>query len=222
MLGDRLPLTFDAPLNGGSNPVASAFAVKANGSPVSLADANAMYVSGRQVTLASAVAAGDDVVVSYERPSRSWLRNVHCECAPSFSDEPVRNFTGMSPATAAIISDAGDDDIYSLGATIRVTLTFSEAVTVNGAPRLKIKMDPDWGGFWADYERWANYETGTGTTTLTFAYRVVAKRDYAPLGIAALENRLDLNGGQIRSKATQTNAHLWYGGLGRNAGHRVD
>ena len=34
---------------------------------------------------------------------------------------------------------------YTLGETIRVTLTYSEAVDVTGAPRLKIKIDPDWG-----------------------------------------------------------------------------
>ena len=37
---------------------------------------------------------------------------------------------------AAITSDAGDDNTYGLGDVIRVRLTFSEAVTVTGAPRL--------------------------------------------------------------------------------------
>ena len=58
----------------------------------------------------------------------------------------------------AVTSDAGDDDTYILGDVIRITLTFSEAVEVTGAPRLKIDMDPaEWG------EKWAGYEGGSGT-----------------------------------------------------------
>ncbi len=39
---------------------------------------------------------------------------------------------------------------YGLSETIQVTLTFSEAVVVTGAPRLKIDLDPADGG-----EQWA-------------------------------------------------------------------
>ena len=40
-----------------------------------------------------------------------------------------------------MVSDAGEDRIYGLGHVIRIRLTFSEAVDVTGAPRLKIDMD---------------------------------------------------------------------------------
>ena len=140
---------------------------------------------------------------------------MRCEYAPSFSDEPVPNFTGVSPATAAISSDAGDDDTYGVGETIRVRLTFSEAVTVNGAPRLRIKMDPYYG------PQWANYESGTGTETLTFAYQV-AKPNHSPQGIAVLANTLELKYGALRYTWSGEPAYLANAGLGHDASHKVD
>ena len=50
-----------------------------------------------------------------------------------------------SVSGVAITSDPGEDDTYSLGDTIRLKVTFSEAVTATGTPRLKIKMAPDGG-----------------------------------------------------------------------------
>ena len=217
VVGNRLTLTFDAPLNGGQRPAASAFTVSVDDSPVSLATANPVSVSGRKVTLilASAVAAGADVMVSYERPSSSWLRNVVCEDAPSFSDEPALNFTGVSPASAEITSDPGDDDTYGLGDVIRVRLTFSEAVTVSGVPRLKIKMGPGYG------EKWADYESGSGTDTLTFAYTVV-EPNTSPTGIAVLANTLGLRYGTIRYASSGDTAYLAHAGLAHDPAHKVD
>ena len=84
VVGNRLTLTFSAPMDGNSKPTAGAFTVKVNGSAVGLASANPVAVSGRDVTLtlAAAVASGDTVTVSYEKPDFSWLRNVLCEYAP--------------------------------------------------------------------------------------------------------------------------------------------
>ena len=60
---------------------------------------------------------------------------------------------GTAAVTAvAVVSDAGGDDTYALGETISVRLTFGETVNVSGTPRVKIKMDPRWGEFWAKYE----------------------------------------------------------------------
>ena len=105
---------------------------------------------------------------------------------------------------------------YGLSETIRVTLTFSEAVNVSGEPRLKIDMDPaDWG------EKWVIYEEGTGTATLTFAHTVV-EPNYSTGGIAVLANTLELNGGAIRSAASGADAALGHTGLDHNPNHRVD
>ena len=114
----------------------------------------------------------------------------------------------------AVISDAGADDTYMLGETIRVRLTFGKMMNVSGTPRVKIKMDPRWG------EKWAAYESGSGTAALTFAWTVV-EPNYAPQGIAVLANTLQLNGGTIRS-AAGTDAALGHPGLGHDATHKVD
>ena len=155
------------------------------------------------------------MTVSYERPASRWLRNGKCKYAESFSDEPVLDFTGVSPATAAVISDAGEDNTYGRGDEIRVQLTFSEAVEVNGEPWLKIKMDPDYG------EKWARYEGGSGTNSLTFAYTVV-EPNLSPQGIAVLANTLELIYGAVRYASSGDPAYLAHTGLGHDPAHKVD
>ena len=225
VVGNRLTLTFDAPMDGGWRPAAGAFTVKVNGSAVSLAGANAVAVSGRQVTLtlAATVAAGDDVTVSYERPPSNWLRNkVMCEYAESFSGEPVGNFTGMSPATAAIISDAGDDGTYGRDEKIRVRLAFSQAVEVTGKPGLKLDLDPANGG-----DRWARYESGSGTNSLVFAYTVSkgngdTKPDVSAGGVAVIANSLGPSGGVVRYESSGDPAYLAHAGVDHDPNHKVN
>ncbi|MYI74847.1 MAG: hypothetical protein F4057_05870, partial [Acidobacteria bacterium] len=121
-----------------------------------------------------------------------------------------------SVAFVAVSSVPGTTDGYALGETIRVTLSFSEAVAVTGTPRLAIDMDPaDWG------RKWAAYESGSGTSGLTFAYTVV-EPNYSTQGIAVLADTLELNGGSIRSTASRGNAALSHTGLGHDAEHKVD
>ena len=102
----------------------------------------------------------------------------------------IADFSGVD-----VVSDAGGDATYGLGATIRVRLSFSEAVEVEGAPQLRIDMDPaHWG------RKWAVYESGSGTADLLFAYEVV-QPNQSTRGIAVLANTLELNGGAIKSTA---------------------
>ena len=123
---------------------------------------------------------------------------------------------GTAAVTAvAVVSDAGGDDTYALGETISVRVTFGETVNVSGTPRVKIKMDPRWGEFWA------SYKSGSGTAALTFVHKV-AKPNTSPTGIAVLANTLQLNGGTIASAATGTNANLAHSGLGHDSDHKVD
>ena len=123
--------------------------------------------------------------------------------------------SGPSVTGVAVTSAPASGDTYGLGETIRVTLTFSETVDVTGTPRLKIDMDPaHWG------QKWVNYESGSGTTSLTFAHQVVEPNE-STQGIAVLANTLELNGGTIRSTAS-TDAVLSHVGLGHDANHKVD
>ena len=133
------------------------------------------------------------------------------EPTPTPTPPPAPSVTGV-----AVTSNAGDDDTYLLGETIRITLTFSETVNVTGAPRLKIDMDPaEWG------EKWAAYESGSGTASLTFTHTVV-EPNISTQGIAVLANSLELNGGSIKSASSNTDADLSHVGLAHDAEHKVD
>ena len=130
-----------------------------------------------------------------------------------------------APAAAEVSSSPASGESYGTGETIRVRLTFSEAVDVTGTPRLKIDMDaPPFG------ELWAAYEGGSGTSSLTFAYTVV-ETDGAKRGLQVPSNSLELNGGTIRWTATQAdvpsaildgNAVLLHHGLGHDPAHKVN
>ena len=116
----------------------------------------------------------------------------------------------------AVVSDPGADDTYMLGDTIRIRATFSEAVNVTGSPGLSIDMSPAaWG------TKRASYAGGSGTSSLIFAHTVV-EPNYSTQGIAVLANSLALNGGTIRSAASNANAALAHSGLGHDSGHKVD
>jgi len=115
-----------------------------------------------------------------------------------------------------VTSDAGDDDTYGNGDVIEVTLTFSEAVTVTGTPQISIDMDPaEWG------TKQATYQDGSGSTALTFTHTVV-EPNISTQGIAVLANSLELNGGTIKSAASDTDAALSHSGLNHDADHKVD
>ena len=113
--------------------------------------------------------------------------------------------------SVAVTSDPGEDGGYAIGDEIQVGLTFSEAVTVTGAPQITL----DVGG----QNRTAAYSEGSGTTTqLLFAY-TVASGDEDTDGIAVVANSLALNGGAIR--AGSANAALTHAGL-QASDHKVD
>ena len=112
--------------------------------------------------------------------------------------------------SVAVTSDPGEDGGYAIGDEIQVGLTFSEAVTVTGAPQLTL----DVGG----QRRTAEYSEGSTTTQLLFTY-TVASGDEDTDGIAVVANSLALNGGAIR--AGSEDATLTHAGL-HSGDHKVD
>ena len=138
-----------------------------------------------------------------------------------FSDLPAQNGdpgAAGAPAVTSVevVSDAGEDRTYALGDRIRIGVTFSAAVDVTGTPRLRIDMDPADRG-----EKWAGYQSGGGTATLTFAYDVVAP-NVSRRGIAVLADTLQLDGGTIRKAGADADAALAHDGLGHDPKHKVD
>ena len=112
--------------------------------------------------------------------------------------------------SVAVTSDPGEDGGYAIGDEIQVGLTFSEAVTVTGAPQLTL----DVGG----QSRTAAYSEGSTTTQLLFTYTVPTGEEDTD-GIAVVANSLALNGGAIR--AGSANVTLTHAALQAN-GHKVD
>ena len=118
----------------------------------------------------------------------------------------------------AITSDTGDEDsiwdddgIYGIGDRIRVTVTFSEDITVTGAPQLEL----DIGGS----AKSAEYES-TNSEGVVFGYTVI-EGDADDDGIAISENKLTLNGGSIKDAADNA-ADLSVKALAALSDHRVD
>ena len=70
--------------------------------------------------------------------------------------------TAPTVSTVAVTSDPGTDRTYAVDDEIQVTVTFSETVEVTGTPQLRLELG---GG-----RRTADYEGGSGTAALVFAY----------------------------------------------------
>jgi len=93
-----------------------------------------------------------------------------------------------SPPTITNVTSTTSNGTYRAGQTIAITVTFSEAVTVDGTPQLTLET----GGT----DAVVNYSSGTGTSTLTFNYTVGASETSADLDYAST-GALALNGGTI-------------------------
>ena len=109
---------------------------------------------------------------------------------------------------APSVSPAGADGRWTEGETVEVTLAFSEAVavdTANGAPSVGLGL----GG--PASARSAGYLRGSGTAALVFGYTLV-QGDGAHTVMAITPDSLALNGGVIRSVATNADAALGHVG----------
>ncbi len=113
-----------------------------------------------------------------------------------------------------ITSDPGADEEYVSGDKIETTVTFSEAVSVTGTPRLKLKLDGK-RVVWADYV--SADSTGTG---LVFSY-TVKPSDYAHKGIGLPKNGIKLKGGTIKNQAGTVDANLDFKKQAKNTTQRV-
>ena len=95
------------------------------------------------------------------------------------------------------ITGTGADGHYEPGDTIRVTLTFTEAVTVDtagGTPALGLVL----GGYGSPDNRRAPYTDGSDTKQLVFEYRVAsADGEFSELQVES--HSLVMNGGTIRN-----------------------
>ena len=118
-----------------------------------------------------------------------------------------------APAVTAVSISAapGGDNSWDAGDAVDAVLTFDEAVTVdttNGTPSVVVKLGEH------EVEKTAAYVSGSGTTALTFRYTVASGE--GPYSEALLEaDSLALNGGTLRSTATQADASLAHNEAGQ-------
>ena len=91
--------------------------------------------------------------------------------------------------TISNVTASTDDGYYNAGETIAVTVVFSETVNVVDVPQIELETGAT--------NRYATYNTGTGTDTLTFNYIVQATDISADLDYVATSS-LGLNGGTIK------------------------
>ena len=185
-------------------------------------DVALLYVGDHQLPVADATLSDGDKTAIWTNPGFNWTVNQKVslrltESASKSDSSSASGDSGGEPASATdvtVISSAGADKTYGLGDTIHVRVTFDETVDVTGTPRLKIDMDPaEWG------EKWAAYQGGSGTSSLTFAHTVV-EPNISTQGIAVLENSLELNGGTMQSDGLA--ALLAHTGLAHDFNHKVD
>ena len=215
--GATLTLTYGEMLDGSSTPQASAFTVTGGDTSRTVTD---VFLNGSAVllTVDPAVEHGETGIrVSYTVPTgtgTSPLQDVLGNDVDRLSNVPVSNETPdtTSPTVSklAITSDPGTDRTYAVDDEIQVTVTFSETVEVTGTPQLRLELG---GG-----RRTADYEGGSGTAALVFAYKVAdGESDTDGMGIEADS----LSGGTIRDEA-RNNAELDHDGLAADSGHKVD
>ena len=102
-------------------------------------------------------------------------------------------FEQQQPFVTNVTSPSADDT-YGVGSAMDITVTFSQAVEVTGAPQLLLET--------GDVGASANYAGGSGATTLTFSYTVAAGHVSADLDYAS-NAALVLNGGTIQTPGDQ-------------------
>ena len=129
--------------------------------------------------------------------------------------EPAMAAEAGAPTVSslAFTSDPGTDNAYAADDNIEIAVTFSEAVTITGEPRLALSI----GG----QARTAAYDRGSGTAAVVFAYTVSESDQGDAIAIGA--GAISLNGGTISRAASQENdvaADLSHDG--QTANQRVD
>ena len=188
--GTELTLTYGETLDEFSTPAASAFAVEVDGSTASLAPTDPVEIEsgGRaaKLTLAAAVTGGQTVKVSYTKPSTNPLRDLAGNAASGLNEVgvDVHGITGVE------FTNQPTGDYATIGGHVEVTLTFSEAATVSGTPR--IELSPAFGP--GGETRYADYVSGSGSAELVFRYTLVDGDDSSTTNVSVPADGLDPDG----------------------------
>jgi hypothetical protein len=147
---------------------------------------------GTPVLLASSTNAGNDAdeAISYTPPTATVALLVVKRVSGSGTFTLTSSSTTTAPVVVNVTSSAPDATYYAGASVTGIIVTFSSAVFVTGTPQLTLESGTT--------NRLVDYQSGSGTNTLTFADYTVqigdmsADLDYVSSGALAL------NGGTIK------------------------
>ena len=162
---------------------------------------NAVYVSGTGTTALKfryTVVASDldsdgvDVIGLINLSGTATLTDATGAVPLSFTTPATSTVLvdGVAPQTLGTIAGP-TPGTYQTGDKLSFSVPFNDTITVTGTPTLAFTI----GGI----TRQANYSNGTGTTTLTFEYTVVASDAATSVVLAA--NAISTSGGSIKDAA---------------------
>ena len=137
----------------------------------------------------------------------------------SLSELEMQADSAAAPTVSSVaISGAtnAQNSLLNTGDVVSVTVTFSSAVTVNtsgGTPSIAI----DIGGV----SRSAAYSSGSGTTSIVFAYTIASSETTDTDGISIGANAISLNSGTMKDSSNQ-DATLTHSAVSANSSFKVD
>ena len=109
-------------------------------------------------------------------------------------------------------------DTYGLDEEIRFAVDFDQPVLVDGVPRFELGIPPE-----PPDREWADYDDGSGTSTLVFAYTVLAGDTDNDGVFTGISPAVELTGGSTIQGLGGRDAVLTHSISGVNhAGHKVD
>ena len=125
-------------------------------------------------------------------------------------DTETYTVTVTRAVAAATVTDIAftnlpSDNVYDLGEIMEVSVTFSEAVEVIGAPKIVVRL-------YGTNEDIAYQASESTATVLVFHYTVTGAVENTPKPVIS-PNSIDLNGGEIINLGTTVNANLTHGVL---------
>ncbi|WP_419858624.1 SwmB domain-containing protein [Candidatus Palauibacter irciniicola] len=114
---------------------------------------------------------------------------------PAVSASTAHKVDGRDAAVSTIeFINKPSGNYVTIGDSIEVKVTFDRPVTVTGTPR--VELSPEL----FDLEnRYADYDSGTGSTALVFKYTLQDGDDSQGSNVKVEENALELNGGTIKT-----------------------
>ena len=135
------------------------------------------------------------------------------------ADDPGRKVDGsrsddQAPTVGAMWIEPPARGAFGAGDTITARVSWSEGVTVTGAPRFALRIGAQ--------TRFATFREMWGTTTFLFDY-VVQESDRDDDGISVDADAIDLNGATIRDNAgNDANLDLGYHAFSDDPNYKVD